>query len=132
RPEKAPGRRARARGARGGSLAPAMPRKKEKAKKAEVDGGQEKGDDVELLGGDDDAEGEGGELRISEKFAKKFNARKDKEELARAKRILAEEGDRSSHTSDSDAEDDEAERSAATRIMREGANHWCSFRRSRP
>merc|ERR1712079_825514 len=46
------------------------------------------------------------ELRISEKFAKKYNAQKDKEELTRASRILADEdeGDESSESEDEDAE----------------------------
>lgn len=50
--------------------------------------------------------GDACELKISDKFAKKYNAQKDKEELARASRILADEDedDESSESEDEDAE----------------------------
>merc|ERR1711871_202067 len=54
--------------------------------------------------GEDD--GDCSQLKISETFAKKYNAKKDKAELARANRILAEEdmGSESSESEDEDAE----------------------------
>lgn len=61
----------------------------------------------------DDGDGEEGtaELRVSEKFAAKYNAQKDQQELVRAKRILEDEGldGKDSDESTSEPEDENAE-----------------------
>lgn len=61
-------------------------------------------DILEELGGNEDT----GELKVSKTYAKKYNERKDREELTRAKRILADEGD-SSDESSASTEDEDAE-----------------------
>lgn len=86
------------------ALPPSMVMKKKKKRQADGTQATEAAPESDLLadlGGDEDA----GELKISEKFAAKYNAKKDKAELARANRILAEEGGGSES---SESEDEEA------------------------
>mmetsp|Transcript_58732 Transcript_58732/g.128930 ORF Transcript_58732/g.128930 Transcript_58732/m.128930 type:complete len:700 (+) Transcript_58732:68-2167(+) len=70
-----------------------MPRKK-KAEK----------DPIELFDGEEEEAGGEDKLEISEKYAKKYNQRKDREELTKARRILAEEDDDSYSETDSEDE----------------------------
>jgi len=57
----------------------------------------------------DEGEAEEGSLKISERFAKKYNERKDREELTRARRILADEDADHSESSESEPEDEEGD-----------------------
>eukprot|EP00931_Biecheleriopsis_adriatica_P084188 TRINITY_DN5792_c0_g1_i2.p1 TRINITY_DN5792_c0_g1~~TRINITY_DN5792_c0_g1_i2.p1 ORF type:complete len:737 (+),score=280.64 TRINITY_DN5792_c0_g1_i2:62-2272(+) len=87
----------------------APPTKKKKKKKVAVDG---VADAVSDEGGDlEDLLGEGpvdDKFSVSEKYAKKFNEKKDKIEAARAARILADE-DIASDSSEESTEDEDAE-----------------------
>lgn len=83
----------------GGSSSSHQPKKRRKQQQAV----REQENDVDLVG-DGEAEHQ---LKVSEKFAKKYNERKDREELAKARKLLAEEEVGSS--SDSETEDDNAE-----------------------
>jgi len=85
--------------AAGGSSSSQRPKKKRKQQQQ-----RQEGEEMDLVG-----EGEAAnELKVSEKYAKKYNERKDREELAKARRTLADE-DIGSSSETEETEDENAE-----------------------